>query len=126
MQTFISPSPYLFEYTKRDDGLYEGHEERRYWSKRYNRWVRVKARQVRDGATGAKDIRSFAWWVHDQLCADGVWEDGSDVSPWQAALVLHDILEEEGYWVRKWTWLVMTRLMGCKKARLDMDGDGRR
>ena len=86
-------------YHKRTDGLYELEEEYRYVSPRYGKSVYIPKGQVRDGATGAKDVEGAAWWVHDQLCADTVWEDGTPCTPWQAATVLGDILRSEGYWL---------------------------
>lgn len=103
-------------YHKRTDGLYELEEEYRYVSPRYGKSVYIPKGQVRDGATGAKDVEGAAWWVHDQLCADTVWEDGTPCTPWQAATVLGDILRSEGYWFRGRTWPIATYLFGCKRV----------
>ena len=73
--------------------------------------------QVRDGATGAIDIESDAWWVHDELCADAVWDDGSPVTRTQAAAVLGDILASEGRWFRRITWPISTFIFGCRNVR---------
>ena len=72
----------------RNDGLYVCTETFVYKSKRYGKTVTVHEGQVRDGASGAIDIESDAWWVHDELCANGVFDDGSKVSRTQAAAVL--------------------------------------
>ena len=85
------------------------------------KYVVIKQGQVRDGASGAWDIVSLSWWVHDQLCADGAWADGSDVTPWQAACVLGDILREEGRWFRATTWKYATLLFGCKRSHERID-----
>lgn len=109
-------SPQGFRYHRRHDGLYQADMPWRYLSVRYCRLVKIKEDQVRDGASGAKDIESLAWWVHDQLCAEGAWYDRSDVTPWQAAMVLYDILREEGRWFRARTWLLATYFAGCRRA----------
>lgn len=114
---YTTPYPWHFDYWKRSDGLYHAGMTKVFHSVRYNRYVEVKQNQVRDGASGARDIISFAWWVHDQLCADGVWANGDECSRLQAAMVLHDILREEGYWFRAKTWGFATWLLGCKKVR---------
>lgn len=106
----------MIKYHERTDGLYECDEPYLYWSHRYQKSVFIRKGTVRDGASGAIDVHSSAWWVHDQLCADGVWFDGTDVTPWQAATVLKDILKEEGFWFRQYTWWLMTYLFGCKRA----------
>lgn len=110
-------APNGFRYRQRkSDGWYVAAQNAEYWSPRYVKLVKIKKDQDRDGATWALDIVSFAWWVHDQLCADGCWADGSDVSPWQAAVVLYDILRGEGRWFRARTWFVATLLLGCRGA----------
>ena len=109
-------TPEGFWYKHRHDGLYEAGMDWKHWSDRYRKWVKVRKGQVRDGATGAMDIDTLAWWVHDQLCADGCWADGTDVTPWQAASVLGDILRSEGRWFRATTWKYTTLLFGCRRA----------
>ena len=89
----------------------------KYFSPRYRRWVIAKKGDVFDGATGAIDIDSKGWIVHDVLCRDGVFEDGSKCNNWQASKVLSDILADEGRWFRSQTWLVATWLFGGGKAR---------
>ena len=110
-------APYWFKYGVRPDGLYEALCGITYHNKRYNRYAVVKKGQVRDGATGAIDVVSLAWWVHDQLCADGTWANGEAVTRWQAATVLHDILAAEGRWFRARSWWIATWLLGCNKVR---------
>lgn len=107
----------MIKYAKRSDGLYEALESYTYTSSRYNRSVFIPKGQVRDGASGAFDVRSASWWVHDQLCADGCWRDQSPVTAWQACNVLSDILWAEGRWARAQYWKWSTLLLGCKKAR---------
>lgn len=115
--TVLYKTPGGFTYLERNDGLYEAQMAKDYWSERYKKLVKIKIYQVRDGATGVRDIVSFAWWAHDQLCDDGVWADGSDVTPWQAACVLGDILRSEGRWFRATTWKYATLFLGCKRSR---------
>ncbi len=104
-------------YRKRNDGLYEALEDYGYYSPRYGHNVFIEKGQVRDGASGAFDIFSSSWWVHDQLCADGEWGDGTPCTRVQAAMVLSDILRSEGRVVRAQTWKVATFLFGCKRVR---------
>ena len=58
-----------------------------YYSKRYDRKVYVPWGRESDGATWAKDLKgsirclrngrpymaSLSWWVHDELCLQGMW-----------------------------------------------------
>lgn len=110
-------TPQGFHYYHLPDGLYEAQEMWRYKSPRYGKWVKIKRGQVRDGASGAWDITSLSWWVHDQLCADGKWEDLSPVTAWQCANVLRDILRSEGRLLRGYYWHWATFLFGCKRPR---------
>lgn len=116
-------TPQGFRYRKRSDGLYVALMAWGWVSERYGKKVVIREGTVRDGATGAWDIVSLSWWIHDQLCADGHWADGSDVSPWQAASVLGDILRAEGRWARATYWKWATYLLGCKKSRGDHSRD---
>lgn len=70
-----------------------------------------------DGASGAFDIKSVAWWVHDQLCKNGCWDDGTPITNWQASIILGDILWEEKRWFRSAYWKWSTFLLGCKLAK---------
>ena len=88
-----------------------------YHSERYGKSVTVPKGYKSDGATGAFDIYSEAWFVHDKICEFGVWDDGSLVTRHQAAKVLSDILKSEGRWFRCRSWYLMTFLFGCKKVR---------
>lgn len=88
-----------------------------YYSLRYNKWVLVEANDYSDGATGAKDIDSFVWLVHDDLCRTGKWEDGTKCNNWQASQVAQDILDSEDRWFRKYSWFWATWLLGGGKAR---------
>lgn len=92
-------------------------EDVRYYSKRYDKYVLASKGSVYDGATGAIDIDSKSWLIHDVLCRDGCWEDYTPCNNWQASMVLSDILEEEGRWFRKVTWFAATWLFGGGKAR---------
>lgn len=96
---------------------YVSNREYRYYSPRYDKWVVVPKGYLSDGATGAMDINSMAWWVHDVLCEFGVWEDGTPVTNWQASTVLSDILFDEGRYIRATTWWPATWLFGGQKAR---------
>ena len=88
-----------------------------YTSARYDKRVIVRKGYQSDGATGARDIDSRGWWVHDMLCDTGVFYDGTPCTNWQASMVLHDILISEGYWFRARSWFMATWLMGGGEAR---------
>lgn len=87
------------------------------YTNRQGRKVICDKGMTSDGATGAFDINSKSWWIHDKICRVGVWEDGTPVTKLEAALVLYDILKEEGRYIRARTWFIMTYLFGCKKAK---------
>jgi len=86
-----------------------------YYSPRYKKTVFVPVGRTSDGATGAMDIISAGWWVHDELCESGVFSDGSPVTNWQASNILHDILKAEGYWARAEYWRLATYCLGGEK-----------
>ena len=88
-----------------------------YYSERFKKDVHVPIGYMSDGASGAFDIDSLSWWVHDFLCESGRWSDGTPVTNWQASSVLSDILKSEGRWARSRYWFLATFLFGCKKAR---------
>lgn len=88
-----------------------------YYSKRYDKVVIVYVGYRSDGATGALDIKSEAWWVHDKLCADGEWYDGTPITNWEASQVLSDVLKSEGRWLRSKYWFWATFLFGGKNLR---------
>jgi hypothetical protein len=101
-----------------------------YVSPRYGKTITVPFGYESDGATGALDIWSEGWWVHDVLCDRGTWDDGTPATNWQASQILQDILHDEG---RKWRahgWFWATFLFGGGKARenglwkLSPHGDG--
>lgn len=91
--------------------------EYKYHSTRYKKHIKIPAGRRSDGATGAWDIRSTAWWVHDELCKSGCWDGGEKITNWQCSQVLSDILLEEGRWARALYWRVATFLFGGGKAR---------
>lgn len=88
-----------------------------YYSKRYGKSATIKKYMRSDGATGAFDIASCSWWVHDQLCDTGEWDDGTKLTNWQCSQVLGDILRSEGRWARARYWRTTTFLAGGGKAR---------
>ena len=97
--------------------LYRLLEDYEYVSPRYGKQVVCPAGMESDGATGAFDIYSAAWWVHDNLCETAEWSDGTPVNAFQAATVLGDILVSEGRVWRGIYWWWATYLLGCKKPR---------
>ena len=92
-----------------------------YFSPRYNRYKTVPEGMWSDGATGFIDLgstgyasRVFNWFrkkihgysdkasplwffVHDAICYDGLWDDGTKISNWDASTVAGDILWGAGY-----------------------------
>jgi len=97
--------------------MYTNQEEFTYYSKRYNKYVTVEKGYESDGATGARDIDSKGWWVHDVLCEFGLFDDDTPCNNLQASRILSDILKKEGYWFRSRSWFVMTWLFGGGLAR---------
>lgn len=91
--------------------------ELRWYCKRYNEWVICELHFVSDGATGAYDINSFGWLVHDKLCDTGQFNDGTKCNNWQCSTVISDILKNEGRYIRARTWKYSTFLFGGGKAR---------
>ena len=112
-------------YVKIDDEKYKYKllTSYRYYSKRYSKHITVPYGYLSDGATGAKDIHSWSWWVHDKLCDTGMFDDGTKCSNWQASRILSDILASE--WsiqrpfrgIRSFLWLPATWLFGGGKCR---------
>lgn len=96
---------------------YEVIEDYLFYSKRYKKFLLIHKDFYSDGATDAIDIDSDSWIVHDFICRYGEWSDKTKINNWQASMVIHDILEEEGYWFRKYTWFWMTWLLGGGAAR---------
>lgn len=88
-----------------------------YRSLRYGKTIVVPIGYPSDGATGAIDINSRAWWVHDYLCDTGKFSDGSPCNNLQASTIISDILKAEGRWFRARTWFVATYLFGGGRAR---------
>ncbi len=88
-----------------------------YYSKRYNKYITVHKGYQSDGATGAIDITSDGWWVHDVLCDTGEFDDGTKCTNWQASTILSDILRSEGRWLRAIYWFPATWLFGGGECR---------
>lgn len=99
------------------NGKYRLNEEIVYCSPRYGKSITVPAGRISDGATGAMDITSRGWWIHDELCLRGKWDDGTLLSNWQCSQVLQDVLKSEGrYWQSK-RWFWATWIFGGGQAR---------
>lgn len=91
----------------------------RYYSERYGKSTTAPEGFVMDGATGATDILSIGWPIHDWLTDSGLagprnvgcrWDDGTTCSRWQSSTVLFDVLRAEGRWVRAPFWALATWL----------------
>lgn len=105
---------------KADNGEVLGYtvnENIAYFSEKYQEWIGCEKGDRSDGATFAKDLNSFSWLFHDELCNDGTFEDGTPCNNWQASSVVYEILDIEGYWFRKRSWAVGTWIGGGGKAR---------
>lgn len=89
-----------------------------YYSTRYKKSITIPSNHPSDGATGAFDIRSNAWQVHDVVCAMQFpeWDSGEKIYPWTAAYILGDILHQEGYHIRDRIWPIMTFVFGCRST----------
>ncbi len=89
-------------------------EPHTYHSPRYNRDATIPSGFVSDGATGAMDLYTRAWLVHDFLCTQPCrWDDGTECTRWQSSMVLHDCLAEDGFDVRAWPWALATWIAGA-------------
>lgn len=100
-------------------GRYVLEEVFSYYSERYKKRVSITIPYTSDGATGAFDILSAAWWVHDWMCDGHGWDDGTQPTRWEASQVLHDILKDEGYWARAEYWRLATYWLGAKNLKKD-------
>jgi len=88
------------------------------YSKRYEKWVHLKAGMLSDGATFARDLKgSWSWLGHDKLCNDCCWADGTPCTNWQASQFLDDILEAEEQGLEEVTWKWATFLFGGWKIK---------
>ena len=112
----------------REGDVYVLDETYVYYSTRYKKSVTIEKGSLSDGATGARDVGakryrklgdklSACFWVHDELCVTGKWDDGTKVSNFQASTVLCDILKADGYWFRGRSWWLPTFLFGGGAAR---------
>lgn len=110
-------APIQINQTINCNGTYTLNDPIVYTSPRYGKTITVPAPYISDGATGAMDILSMGWWVHDRLCDTGRWDDGTPLNNWQCSQVLQDILSSEGRWVRARYWFVSTLLFGGGKCR---------
>ena len=99
-----------------ESGRYKLEEDVIYYSERYKGTILAKA-GIYDGATGAVDILSLAWVIHDQICNEPFFSDGRKITAWMAASILSDILKQEKRWFRSFTWKYMTFFLGCNKTR---------
>ncbi len=104
------------KYKKVGDG-YEVTEKFVYYSPRFNRNLTIPENFYSDGATGAKDVDSDGWIIHDNICRYAVWDDGTRIDNWTASTVLADILWRDGFKFRSITWWIATYLFGGGLAR---------
>lgn len=103
---------------------YRNPKEIVYYSPRYKKTITVPQDYPSDGATGARDIDdSISWWVHDVITDEPhridkskthKWDDGTDITWWQASVIIHDILRSEKRWIRCVRWGFWTLVLGPK------------
>ena len=115
----VTQQGFCYRYLPRADSKkpYKAVGEFFYYSKRFKRSIKIEDGMRADGATGAIDIVSLAWWIHDKMCNTGRWADGTKCTNWQASSVLSDILWSEGRWVRSIRWFFATFFLGGGEAR---------
>lgn len=92
----------------RERYMYVALEHYTYFSIRFGKKVTITPEFISDGATGAPDIPSMSWWVHDALCDWKHWDDGTSCSVLDSSLVIYDILKAEGRYVRAPLWFMGT------------------
>ena len=102
-------------------GTYYNKEEFTYYSARYNKDVTIQEGEMSDGASGAFDINSKSWVVHDALKKYQVWDDGSECTNHQASYVVYDILKSEGRWFRARSWYYSTLIWGSFVEKKPLD-----
>lgn len=108
---------YTVDYEGDKDKPYLLLQEIRYYSRRYKKRITVPTDYRSDGASGAMDIISNAWWVHDWICDGGVWDDGTKVTAWQGSNIIADILDGERRIFRAVYWKYSTFFLGQKLLR---------
>ena len=86
-----------------------------YKSPRYGKTITVPAGYKSDGATGVPDLSFTAYFVHDWICENGKWDDGTPITNWQASNVYSDILNSKGFYVRSHIRKIGTFLFGGEK-----------
>lgn len=81
-----------------------------YYSERFDEWIHLEQGMFSDGASGAYDIHSASWWVHDKLTMydQCYFLSGDSVSNYEASMILKDILSEEGRTFRSYSWFFST------------------
>ena len=84
----------------------------KYYSVKYAEHVTVPEGYESDGATGAMDIWTESFWVHDLLCERHTWDSGAHCTSKQAAEVLADILWREKRYLRSLVWYLAVRCFG--------------
>lgn len=125
------------------DGMrYQLAKEFKYYSRLFNRTITIPKGRKSDGATGARDLgaietgwrgwwskaigklmhspegnRTAAWFVHDELCITGCWDDGTKISNFVCSTVLSVILYSDGYKRESISWWFATFFKGGGKAR---------
>ena len=56
--------------------------------------------RLSDGATCAKDLCPEAFFLHDEICIDPFWDDGTAITNWSASMEYRHILIRNGFKTR--------------------------
>ena len=87
-----------------------------YYSPRYKKSITVPMGYRSDGATYAPDLSNTAFFIHDWLCEENGFDDGTPATRLQASWVYADILKEKGFWQHRHR-RIMTYWFGGKKLK---------
>ena len=88
---------------------YVNKELRRYYSKRYKKWITVPLLFKCDGATWAPNV-GWAWLFHDWMFYHGKFDDGTEIKWRQANRIMIDIMLAES----QPTWAINLFRKGIK------------
>ena len=100
-----------------DGNKYQALEYYIYHSSMFNQDVEIFEGDRSDGASGAFDIKSNSWWIHDKICKTGCWKSGQKMCNFVASTVIGNILATEGHYRRSVYWWFATFFGGGGKCR---------
>ncbi len=107
-----------FQTIDREDQVWYILLEKLIWlDKATDKFITVPKYFISDGASGAIDIKSKGWWIHDWLCEENGYDDGTYCNNWNASRILSGILFSERRPFRSLYWRVSTFILGGKHLR---------